>query len=507
MLLQRSVLASKGFFDPVLRSSQLHKNVATNTVNTLLNALAGLIILPFLISKLGSNTYGIWTLIVATTGLFTLLDFGITAGVGRQLAVHHRNGDIQKINVVLSSSLFMLLLVATAIVLSTLLAVEFFPHFFKIPEGQVGDVKSALLIMGFATAAYFPASIFDGVLWGYERFDLHNLVEIPGLLIRTSLTLGLIGSQSTLLVLACIIVFPTLIGYTVRAGICWNLEPRLRISSRLVDLKIVKETVDFGRWFGTLTMLRAAIPQISTFVVGHALGPAAVTIFTIPRQLLAYANWLLAATTQVIGPKAAVMHSAGEVKGLRQLYVVGSQYAFALSLYVCGGLLLLGAPFLDLWLPSHSGQEYQILVILAVCEAFILPQWVSQNLLISIGRPQPLAKLAMIEFLAVLIVTSTVVSFFGLTGVSAAVALVTLSTRGVAQAALASRFAGLDLHTYFSGILTPVLCIAALPILLFAAVLQFWQPASWVEFVIAGGLYSSIFALLTKRYFARKSLT
>src|SRR3954451_23118341 len=84
-------------------------NVLANTVSTALNAFCGFLILPFLISKLGRDTYGFWTLIVASAGYFLVLDFGVSGAVGRLVAGHRSKDDIRNVNVVISTTAVLLL--------------------------------------------------------------------------------------------------------------------------------------------------------------------------------------------------------------------------------------------------------------------------------------------------------------------------------------------------------------------------------------------------------------
>jgi len=53
-----------------LLGNRVRINVMLNTLSPLINAVCGFVVLPFLISRLGRETYGFWTLIVASVGYF-----------------------------------------------------------------------------------------------------------------------------------------------------------------------------------------------------------------------------------------------------------------------------------------------------------------------------------------------------------------------------------------------------------------------------------------------------
>jgi O-antigen/teichoic acid export membrane protein len=489
--------ARRGAPDASGPHNRLKWNLATNASFTVLNALAGLITLPFLIYHLGPAQYGLWTLIVATAGCFTMLDFGISAAVGRLAADRRSRGDIPGLNVIVSSAFVVLLSMAVAVTGAVAAAIWLFPAIFSVAPPQVADVQLALLLVGIMSSLYFPASAFDGVLWGYERFDLHNAVEIPTLLIRTGLLLALVRSDTTLSEMALIFAGPTVVGYCVRAAICWRLEPLLRIRWQYFSREVVAGIARFGGWLGLLTLMKSTLPNVVTFVVGYALGPVAVTIFTVPRLLVAYANWLLASTTQVIGPRNAVLHFARQDVEQRELFLASSRLSMAFVFYIVGGLALLGDPFLRLWQPALVGPEYAILLILVIGEGLALTQWVTYNLLVAMARHRFLALLATLEIAIVAVASLAVVGRFGLLGIAVVVAVAAVVFRGVLQAAYGLGVLGLSLGVYARRVIRPAVLIGVIPLLSFGLVRILWTPTTWPEFVAGGAIYTVAFGVAT----------
>lgn len=178
--------------------SRLIRNMTTNALSTALTAISGLITLPLLIARMGAESYGLWVLIVATTGLFTMMDFGVSAGVGRLIAAHHHDRNQRAIGSIVSTALVLLCGLAVLMMIVTVAVAEVFSSVFQVPAEKAQDVFSALLMSGAASAVYFPSSISDAILWGRERFDLHNAVEIPVLLVRFGAIVALVDNTTTL---------------------------------------------------------------------------------------------------------------------------------------------------------------------------------------------------------------------------------------------------------------------------------------------------------------------
>jgi O-antigen/teichoic acid export membrane protein len=155
--------------------------------------------------------------------------------------------------------------------------------------------------------------------------------------------------------------------------------PRYFSRTALVDMFV------YGIWFGLLILSRSTLPNIAPFVTGHILGPVAVTTYTIPRMLTTYTNWVMIAATQALAPQAAVYHFASDRERQQNLFLLGGSYTWALSLFVFGGLVLFGFEFLSLWQGAPQVEEYYLLIILMCGEIVPLSQWITYNLIVSMG--------------------------------------------------------------------------------------------------------------------------
>ena len=470
-------------------------NVIANTVSTALNAFCGFLILPFLISQLGRDTYGFWVLIVATAGYFLVLDFGVSGAVGRLVAGHRSKDDIRSINVVVSTTAVLLLALCCVVaLLSYFLPIPFFA-LFEVPAAEQSDVASALFIVGVTTALSFPGMISYGFLWGYERFDVHNLVEIPVVLARTALTFIYIQSGSQLTELALIVSGTSIAGYIIRTALCWWVEPRLSLRLHYFSLPVLKEMFVFGIWFGLLSLTRSLLPNVAPFVIGHSLGPGPVTTYTIPRLLIAYTNWMMVSATTAVAPHAAVYHFTSESEKQQHLFLLGGRYTWALSLFVLGGAVLFGFELLSLWQGAPQPEEYRLLIILMGGEVIPLSQWITYSMIVSMGVHRRLAIFGVLEALTVLALSVLLVTVQGLEGVAIAVAAAGLLFRGILQLCYGCGLVNISPWRYVQSVFLPILLWSVPAFVVIALYRLCVTPDSWVLLAISAVLYTGVYGL------------
>jgi O-antigen/teichoic acid export membrane protein len=289
------------------------------------------------------------------------------------------------------------------------------------------------------------------------------------------------------------VVGVSIVGYLARAAACIWVEPRLAPKLSLFSRDVTKDLFSFGIWFSLLNFFRSATPNIAPFVIGHTLGAAPVTTFTIPRMLTGYANWVMVSATQVMAPKAAVYHFGDNPAAQRTLFIEGSRYNWSFTLFFLGGAVFLGYPLLSLWQSTPQQAEYRLLLILMAGELIPLSQWVAYYTVVSMGRHRRLAELVLAEAVAVLILAYTLSLWWGLEGAAAAVAICGFVFRGLFQLAYGCRLVGVTIGEYSRLVLAPFALMALPPFAAMAVISTWFSPTTWLQLFAAGVVYAAIF--------------
>jgi len=473
--------------------SRIIWNITTNTAGVVVNMLSGLLVMPYLIQTLGSSTYGLWILIGTLTGYFGVLDLGVSAALGRLIAAHRARGELEQVNAVMSTACALLMTVFLVVCLATGVVLVVFPLLFAVPADHATDVNYSLILVGVTFAMTFPGSIFMGFLWGHERFDLQNAVDIPTLILRTVLSMTMVSTSRPLTSLGLIVFGVTALSIVARMILCFSLEPGLQVSWRHVRASKVRQIFSIGGWMSVISLSRTLIPQIAPTLVGVRLGNAAVTTFTVARQLVSYTNIFSNSATQVLAPRAIAAHATQSVKMQMQLFIEGGKFAYALTLFFCGGLFCLGLPFIHWWQHGLQDAAYVPLLVLMLGESLPMSQWLTYSVLLGANRQGMLGVLAVIEGAISFPLITAFMQGRGISGVCIGVALSGFLTRGVVQWLYGCRLLKVSVGAYARRVFVPVTLAAALPIaaLYFATVAV--APESFRAILLLGGGYSVVY--------------
>jgi O-antigen/teichoic acid export membrane protein len=480
------------------------RNVLLNTAGTATIILAGFFVFPFLTRNLGETKYGFWALIASiTASYFTVLDLGLSGSVGRQIALRRAQSDIDGVNAVMSTAWAILwgvfLLAAAAIPL----VIAFFFQLFHVPEEYAADVRGAITLIGLQLALSFPGSVFSGLLWGYERFDVQNYVDIPMIVIRTACTFLLVDQGSTLTLLAWIVFGVTLAATVAKAVLCFVLEPRLRLQRKYIRRVEAREMFSFGVWFFLLNFFRNLTPQIGPMVIGNRLSAASVTTYNVAKQLTTYTNTFMVTGTQVLAPHATALHAQEDRQRQQALFLEGGRFSLAFALFFVGAFWFLGAALVDLWMQGRQNAAVPLLLVLIVGEILPMSQWITYSNILAMGRHPLLAIYAMIEAGATLALAYLLAPTWGLWGVCIAVVVPGTLLRGLGQWLLGCRLLAISHGHYTLRVFVPISLAAAGPFLALWLLTLWRTPATWIELFLFGGVYALLYGGVMASVFYR----
>ncbi len=442
----------------------LLRGVLSNWCFTALSVLYALFITPIVVRTLENELYGIWSFLNGLTAYSNLLYLGLGSAIVKYVARYRAEDRPEAIGRLVSVVLTIYTVLGVISLAASLLLVPFLGDLLTISQGEtlrVAGLSCALL--GVQLLLTFLTSVFVGTLQGHDRFDLAQGAQILLLVARFVLVYFFVGYGNPLVTLALITVVTTAAGTVLLWAVAAHkrpwIKPRLTIPTR----SELSELYSFSLQAFLLTLAFQMINHTDTTVIGILFGAASVTLYALPQQLIAYARVAVGGFTSVFLPSLTVRHQNNDVAGLRTAYLATGRLACLISAFLIGNLVLLGAPFLRLWVGEEFGGSEARWIVLLLGTAAVLQVVTIQvpfAFYQAMGRMRVPSLVLFGEAFINIALSVVLGRAYGLIGVAVATVVPALLLSVVALPAYLCRLLELPMMTAFRRIAVPALVLA-----------------------------------------------
>jgi O-antigen/teichoic acid export membrane protein len=468
---------------------------------------AAFFVSPVLVHGLGDRRYGIWSLVESVLAYLMLFDLGVAASVVRYVARFEATRDQDALNRVFSASLCIFAAAGAAVLGVTL--VLGFPAFplLGVPADLAAEGRWMLVLLGLNLAVGLPANVFACVIDGLGRYPTRSAIRTAGTVVRAVLFLVLMRRGGGLVAVAVAVTACALLEHLGMAVAACRYLPRLRFSFRLVDRPTLRAIRSYSI-DALLAMVAGRVSfQTDALVINGFLLPQSITLFAVAARLVEYAKDSLRVATTVLTPAVSALEARGDDAAIRRVLLDSTRYVLWLILPVQLGLLLLGRPFLGLWMgPEYAAGSYPTLAVLSVPLALAMAQSVSARILYGTGRLRWFARVTLAEAAANLVLSVLLVRPLGIEGV----ALGTAIPNAVANCAVAvyvCRAVGVGMGEYLRRSFLAPCAAALLPCAAWLAAGRWAAPDTWPSlFATAAAGVAGYFVLAALAEFGLRNL-
>jgi O-antigen/teichoic acid export membrane protein len=398
------------------RTSQIIKNILMNWAAFVATIGIGFVMSPFLVRHLGDEVYGVWVLVGSLVGYLGLLDFGITPSTVKYVAEYRALGDQQAINRLITTSLTVYSFIGfTTLAVSAAFAV-LFNRIFHTPL-SFNTAAAVVLITGLNLALTFPATVFVGVLRGYQRYDLDGSVTTFSIIIRSVLIVVLIWQGYGILALAVVtFAFDILrLFYLIRCA--YKLNAEIAIKREFFDRAELRKLFGYSVFAFLMIVGKRLIFYTDAIVIGIFMSPAAITLYSIANRLVTYLLQV-SETMGVLTPTASDLGARNDQNAIKEMLILSTKYMLLVALPVAAVFFILGDRFIALWMgPEYTGSTF-ILSILTIAVLAHLLEMPAHTVLLGLGKHKIVALFTLAQAIANLILSLVLVKPYGLEGVA-----------------------------------------------------------------------------------------
>jgi O-antigen/teichoic acid export membrane protein len=479
-----------------ITSRLLLRNTALSFGGNLLPLLVGLATIPVILRSLGTERFGLLSLVWLVLGYFTIFELGVGRASVRFVGKALGEGRADQVQGIVWTTLTLLALLGTlgGAVLAALTPL-LSDRILNLPAGLVAEARSTLFVLCGALPVALITVGLKGVLEAGQRFDLVNAVKIP----LASLTFVIPAAAAPLDFSLPQIVLLLLLARVGAAAaylaMCLRVFPHLRQWFALKS-RWIRPLLTYGGWITIATAGNALVAYLDRFFIAWLLPIAAVAHYTVPFDVVTQLSIFPLSVLAVLFPALSTF------AGSQQLAQAESTVARSLKylLLIMGPIVLVTVSLahagLSIWLGSEfasaSGRVLQILAIgILVASLAAVPC----SLLQSAGRPDLPAKLCLLELLVYVGVLWLFISNFGIAGAAlawtlrattdagllfgACIRLKLLSFRSLGRHGLLRSIAAVAILAAMLGGSLPLVTAALVRLVILAALLAAFAFVAW----------------------------
>jgi len=396
-------------------------NIAWSWLGFATMMASSVIIMPMLIRRLGTATYGIWALAVSLVEYFWLIDLGFrpaTVKLSAEFRAVDRLGDL---NSLVNTAL------AYAFAAGGLVVLLGWPNVNRIASVlhiQNPAFSFLIRIVGVTWAAGLVFNVFAAILEGFQRFDLSVRVTIVATLLRSTLSLGIVLAGFGLREMGIALLLSQATGYAMTYYYCRRVHPELELSPRHVSLRMAREIFAYARQMVSRVIGSRIAQGGLPSMVAHFQPVRFVTYFTQTQRMMEYLADAISRVALVTAPRVSDWWARGLRAEVLQLARTANRYCVTLWGLPAAYLFVYGSALCRTWINEEFGNAVAVILpVFIVGYTFWMGQFISSAVLMGIGRYNAFSVTQLVESVVVVAGAAAALKFFGLTG-----AVVVIST-------------------------------------------------------------------------------
>jgi O-antigen/teichoic acid export membrane protein len=263
----------------------LGRNTAWNLLGQVAPAIAAVFTVPILIRGLGTERFGVLTLIWLVVGYFSIFDLGLGRALTQLLADRLGRDDHRSVPPLVWTALGLmgcLGVVGTAVALLVAPSVQ---HTLKVPASLGVETLHAVYLLALSIPLVVSTAGLRGVLEARQRFDLANVVRLAsGVFTYVGPVLTLAFSQSLVAITLVLVAgrFATWVAYLI---LCVHELPELRRRVAF-DRSHVRPLLRFGGWMTVSNIVGPVLVYLDRFLIATVIGATAVAYYVTPFEIV-----------------------------------------------------------------------------------------------------------------------------------------------------------------------------------------------------------------------------
>ncbi len=430
-------------------------NIATSYLRFVVAIVLVFFLTPFIVSQIGIDQFGLWSLIFSVVAMFGLMDLGFATAANKYMGELAGSGDQAARDEVLATLLMVYIGLGVVCLLIVALIASRAGLWFDLDADMRRWFTLALWLLGAAVAINLPMNMFKAVLNGTGRMALVNGIELLVQLLNAAIIVLLLKAGYGIRGLIFATAATMVLGPILAMLLAYRLTPALSVAPRHYSRGRVRELLGFSFYFFISNIAVLLILRIDPVVIKAFMPLSAVAVYAIGAKIAEYAYYLNKQFSNALMPLVAQSRGGGDHATINRVLIDGTRFGMAIALPFVVLLFFYTDDIILLWMGADFAGAIPVLRILLVAILSTAVQLNAANVLAMDGHHRFIA-FAMGGSAALNLVLSLVlIQFYGLIGVAVATMLAAFTVEVLVIVPRACRARGVAIRAFLQRALWP----------------------------------------------------
>ncbi len=347
-----------------MASSNITKGAIISYVAIFINIVISFVYTPWMINKIGTADYGLYSLVIAFVSYF-LLDFGLNTSVTRFVAKYRAEGDEEKVAEIIGLTTRVFVWI-DAVIFAVLFVLYFFLEniFTGLTPDEVETLRGLYIIAGVFSVLSFALKPVDGAMMAYEFFVPNKLLDMihrVGSVLLIALLLWLGGDVYSLILVHCGTAFvASLIKYFI-----FIRKSKVKVKWTFYDKNLLKALLSFSVWIFLIGLAQRFRLSFVPTILGIKSNSTEIAIFSLGMTIEGFIWTISNALNGLFLPKVTRLVGGNKDRtAVSELLTRVGRIQFFIILLVYSGFVLFGDSFVHCWVGDEFANTYYVILLL-----------------------------------------------------------------------------------------------------------------------------------------------
>lgn len=348
------------------RDNNLIRQVFSSLGLKVLSVILGFIMVPLVLSKLGSERYGVWSVLLSMVQWIALMDIGIGNGLRNKLSEALAKNETKEAQEYVSTAYITLLILGVGILIigTPILLLVDLKELFNTHLLPNGELTSVVLIFFYSIVIFFVLSLINQVINALQRNALTSISSVLNTVLFL-LSLWLLVPKANLLITSATYSFSLLFSISLVSIFFYHEYGYLKPTFGSFRRSKIDSILTLGLKFFVIQITGVILFSTDNIIITQLFGPDKIVTYNIPFIIFNNIGILINMLMMPIYSSYTEAYSKGDLSWIRTKIKLLMKL---LPLLIIGmvGVVFFFDDIIELWLRKPMQIPFLLPTVMAV---------------------------------------------------------------------------------------------------------------------------------------------